>query len=241
MTKFHKWLIIKYIVVPILGIGVIAVGLFQVSKSRTFQFFGGLTSSVHTDQKVVALTFDDAPTEYTSVVLSILSGYGVKATFYAIGKNIESYPEETQAIIAGGHELGNHSYSHTRMVLKSLTFITNEIEKTSDLLRQAGYSKTITFRPPNGKKLFLLPYYLSTHSIQTVMWNIEPDTFVHGDSRALTAYTVDHVTPGSIILLHPLCANECQTDREALPMIIDSLRSMGYEFVTVSALLSMGK
>ena len=212
--------------------------IFQLSKSRTFQFFGGLTARVDTDTPVVALTFDDAPSQYTDTVLRILKAKNVSATFYCIGKNIEEYPEQARAIVESGHELGNHSYSHTRLIFKSLPFIAGEIDKTNERIRQAGYTDTITFRPPNGKKLLLLPWYLYTHHIQTVMWDVEPDTYVGGKPAEIVSYVEQHARPGSIILMHPFCGQECEADREALPGVIDRLTAKGYRFVPVSQLLS---
>lgn len=218
---------------------IIAYGLFQLSKLRTFQFFGGLTNRVKTDQKVVALTFDDAPTEYTDEVLDILKEQNVKATFYMIGQNIEKYPVQAKRIQTEGHDLGNHSYSHKRFLLKSLSFIDEEIQKTNNILRGLGYSKEITFRPPNGKKLFLLPYYLKQNNIKTIMWDVEPDTYVAKDPDAITKYTLENTKPGSIILMHPLCGEACKADRESLPIIIQKLQKEGYQFVTISELLEL--
>lgn len=212
-------------------------GFFRISKLRTFQFFGGLTARVETNDKVVALTFDDAPNEYSNEVVEILDQKNVKATFYTIGQNIETYPEETKYIVSHGHSLGNHSYSHQRFLLKSWSFIDREIQTTNQLIKNAGYQGEITFRPPNGKKLFLLPLYLKQHTIKTIMWDVEPDTFVSGDSQAIVGYTLEHTKPGSIILMHPFCETTCEADREALPQIIDKLHEMGYQFLTVSELL----
>lgn len=212
-------------------------GLFLVSKSRTFQFFGGITSSIKTDQKVIALTFDDAPSEYSNEVVNILTEKNIKATFYAIGQNIEKYPEEAKYIVSHGHSLGNHSYSHQRFLLKFWSFIDYEIQTTNQLIKNAGYQGEITFRPPNGKKLFLLPWYLKQHGIKTIMWDVEPDTYVTGSDQALVDYTLEHTQPGSIILLHPFCESTCKADREALPQIIDKLHEMGYQFLTASELL----
>lgn len=211
--------------------------LFQISKSRTFQFFGEIISRVNTDQKVIALTFDDAPNSKTQEILNILKEKQVKATFYEVGKAIEQYPEEAKSIVEAGMEIGNHSYSHKRMVLKSPSFIHTEVQNTNTLIRSSGYKGEITFRPPNGKKLFGLPWYLRQHNIKTVMWDVEPDTYVAGNSDAIIKYTLSHVRPGSIILIHPFCENECVADREALPKIIDKLQSQGYRFVTISELL----
>jgi chitin deacetylase len=218
-------------------------GLLQLSKSRTFQFFGGLVSHVDTEKKVVALTFDDAPTEYTMPVLKTLRDKHVRATFFAIGSNLEQYPQIGKEIVAQGHEIGNHSYSHPRFLLKSQAFIDSEIQQTDTLIRQTGYKGEILFRPPNGKKLIGLPWYLHTHHMKTITWDVEPDTYASADSEAggsdshfLVRYTLQHTTPGSIILLHPFCKS-CTADREAIAKIIDGLRTKGYTFVTVSELI----
>lgn len=217
---------------------IVLYGFFQMSKSRTFQFFGGLTYRVNTNTKVVALTFDDAPSEYTDTILTILKEKNVKATFYMIGQNIEKYPAQAKEVVSQGHELGNHSYSHVRLVLKSPSFVSREVNKTNELIRSVGYTGEITFRPPNGKKLFILPWYLSTHNIKTIMWDVEPDTYVSGKPDKIVQYTLQNTKPGSIILIHPFCGTECDADRKALPVIIDRLQADGYRFVTVNQLLN---
>jgi peptidoglycan/xylan/chitin deacetylase (PgdA/CDA1 family) len=229
-------------ILPLIGAGIIVVllmayGLFRVSKLRDFQFFGDLVSHVETNEKVVALTFDDAPTGYTDEVLDILEEKDIKATFYVIGESAEKYPDQLSAIIEGGHEVGNHSYSHEHFLLKSRSFISNEIEMTNQILREAGYTGDITFRPPYGKKLFGLPWYLSQNDIITIMWDVEPDTYFSGDAENITEYTLKNVEPGSIILMHPFCEAVCVADREALPEIIDELKADGYSFLTVSEFL----
>lgn len=211
--------------------------LFQLTKLRNFQLFGGLTSRVETDEKVIALTFDDAPTIYSDEILEMLKEKNIKATFYVIGKNMEEFPEETKRIVAEGHELGNHSYSHKRFVLKSYSFIDEEIQKTNSLIRTVGYKGEITFRPPTGKKFILLPWYLKQHNIKTIMWDVEPDTYVPGDRDAIIQYTLQNINPGSIILIHPFCGEVCEADRAALPVIIDELINDGYTFMTVGELL----
>ena len=229
----------KYLQVPFFALlTLIVVGyiFFLLSNSRTFQFFGGLINRVNTDKKVVALTFDDAPSSQTEEVLSILKEKEVKATFYEIGKAIEQYPTEAKSISDAGMEVGNHSYSHSRFLLKSQSFIDSEIQKTNQLIRDSGYQGEITFRPPYGKKLFGLPWYLHNHNIKTIMWDVEPDTYVSGNVDLIVNYTLENAKPGSIILLHPFC-DSCASDREAIGKIIDGLEKKGYKFVTVSELI----
>jgi chitin deacetylase len=230
----------------LLGLIVLAYSLFEISKLRTFQFFGGLTARVNTDKKVVALTFDDSPTPYTGEVLKTLNRGNIKATFFSIGTMLEKYPNEGKAIATAGHEIGNHSYSHQRFYLKSQEFIDSEITKTNTLIRATGYKGEILFRPPYGKKLFGLPYYLSQHDIKTIMWDVEPDTYnenAEGGNLSkdfIIKYTLENTKPGSIILLHPFCET-CTGDREALLPIIEGLKKQGYTFVTVSDLLKYDK
>ncbi len=77
-----------------------------------------------------------------------------------IGRNVEKFPDLAERMVAAGHELGNHSYSHTRMVFGSYDFMRSEIERTDALIRSVGYTGPIHFRSPYGKKLLLLPLYL---------------------------------------------------------------------------------
>lgn len=211
-------------------------GLFQISKSRTFQFFGEIVPRVETNNKVVALTFDDGPTEYTQDVLKTLQEKDTKATFFVMGSQLEKNPQIGKAISLAGHELGNHSYSHQRMWFKSQSFIADEIEKTNTLIRETGYNGDIHFRPPYSKKIFGLPWYLSQHNIKTIMVDVEPDTY-GSDADFLVEYTLENTKSGSIILLHPFC-DTCSGQRDAISRIIDGLRNEGYQFLTVSQLLS---
>ncbi len=175
MKKKRIFLISALILVTTLMVGCV---LFQISKSRTFQFFGEIINRVDTNEKVVALTFDDAPTKFSNEVIDILNKKGIKATFYAVGHNIEQYPNEAKYIVENGNEIGNHSYSHKRFLLKTPLFVESEIQKTNELIRNTGFKGDITFRPPNGKKLFTLPWYLNQYGIKTITWDVEPDTYV---------------------------------------------------------------
>jgi chitin deacetylase len=230
---------ILFVLTAVLVLAFLCYGLLKISKSRTFQFFGGLVSHAETDRKVVALTFDDAPTAHAIEPLKVLEEKEVKATFFVIGKNIEENPEIAKQIVKEGHQLANHSYTHQRLIVKTLSFIEEEIEKTNDLIRDAGYRGEIVFRPPNGKKMFVLPWYLKQKHIKTIMWDVEPDTYFKNDTQKIVDYTIENTHCGSIILMHPFCENNCAADREALPQIIDRLKYDGYTFATVNELLGL--
>jgi len=218
---------------------IIFIALWQLSKNEKFQFFGNLIDRVETTEKVVALTFDDGPTRLkTKEILQILDESEIKATFYLVGKAIEENIQETKNIIDKGHEVGNHSYTHQRMVLKSYNFVADELEKTNELITEAGYKGEIHFRPPYGKKLFSLPYYLNNNNITTVTWDVEPETYLDKNASAsdISDYVVQNTKPGSIILLHVMFKSRGNS-MAAVPLIVQQLKDKGYRFVTVSELI----
>jgi len=235
----RKWL--KILLVLVVAFVALAATGFQISKSRTFQFFGEIVPRVSTNQKVVALTFDDGPIPgSTEEVLSILNEGGVKATFFVTGAELEQNLDLGRKLVAAGHELGNHSFSHSRMVLKTPSFVKFEIERTDELIRQTGYQGPIHFRPPYGKKLFVLPYYLSQHSRKSIIWDVEPDSFpeVGSDAGKIVEYVLANVKPGSIILLHVMYPSRKESLKSVKGIIV-GLKGRGYEFKTVSELLSL--
>ncbi|MGB8955923.1 MAG: polysaccharide deacetylase family protein [Tumebacillaceae bacterium] len=215
-------------------------GTWELMNSRSYQVFGELVNRVDTQQKVVALTFDDGPTEkYVDEVLAILDETDVKATFFVIGGDLEKNMAAGKKIVQAGHQLGNHTYSHQRMIFHSQSFIDEELKRTDSLIREAGYTGDILFRPPNGKKLLGLPYYLSKSGRTTIMWDVEPESTPDetNDSRVLVDRVVTTTKPGSIIILHPWYDSR-ESTRQAIKDSILALKKQGYQFVTVSELMS---
>ncbi|MGV9679896.1 polysaccharide deacetylase family protein [Nocardia sp. NPDC003482] len=213
---------------------VTCVGLYAVMNSRSFQFRGVLVRHAETTEKVVALTFDDGPTDRTPELLSILAAQQVPATFYLVGRDLDAHPEYGKAIADAGHELGNHSYSHRRLVFVSPGTVRAEVERADAAIARTGYRGPVTFRPPYGKKLIGLPSYLADHHRTTVMWDVEPDSAGGADTDRIVADTLDRTRPGSIILLHAMYQ---PASLAAVPRIVGELRQRGYRFVTVSELL----
>jgi peptidoglycan/xylan/chitin deacetylase (PgdA/CDA1 family) len=234
--RARKWtIVVACVLVVALGA---AFTLFEVSKSRTFQFFGTLVDRVETTEKVVALTFDDGPDPAgTKTILDTLKSRQVPATFFLIGRDIAAHPDLARDIAAAGHEIGNHSFSHDRMIGVTPAWVADEVEATDALIRTAGYTGEILFRPPNGKKLFALPHYLAEHHRTTITWDVAPDSDGTPDAATVERAVVDQVRPGSIVLLHAMYASREQT-RRALGPILDGLKQRGYRFVTVSQLLA---
>ncbi|MBO0678808.1 polysaccharide deacetylase family protein [Mycolicibacterium sp. S2-37] len=221
-------------------VAVVCVALYVVMNARTFQLAGQLVSRVATEDKVVALTFDDGPSPHVAELLDLLAEVDVRATFYLNGRDLQRFPHFGAAIAAAGHEIGNHSFSHRRMVLVSPATVAAEIEGTDAQIRATGYTGPITFRPPYGKKLWTLPRYLAEHGRTTVMWDVEPDSADEQDATTITRQAVDATRPGSIILLHVMFDGR-DASRAAVSSIINGLRDRGYDFLTVSDLLRRGR
>lgn len=214
----------------------VAVGGYQLISARSYQLVGELVDRVDTREKVVALTLDDGPSDRTPGVLRVLADLDVPATFYLNGRDIDARPEHARSIVEAGHELGNHTYTHRRMVFVSPGTVREEIEKTDTAIRAVGYQGPITFRPPYGKKLWFLPAYLSDHDRTTVMWDVEPDSGVTAKAATIAEQAVRETRPGSIILLHVMYGNAAES-LAAIARIVEDLRAQGYRFVTVSELI----
>lgn len=218
----------------------IVIALFNLSRSRNFQVFGELVERVDTKEKLIALTFDDGPVPgATEKIIDLLAQAQIAATFFLTGEAIERNPELAKQLIAAGHQIGNHSYSHQRMVLMSYPTVEHEVAKTNELIRSLGYSKSILFRPPYGKKLLMLPLYLQRHNITSITWDIEPESFsdISASSEKITQHVVEQAKPGSIILLHVMFPSR-KASMESVPGIVRELKKQGYRFVTVDELLS---
>ncbi|WP_107659680.1 polysaccharide deacetylase family protein [Nocardia suismassiliense] len=230
----RKWLIGGALVLVVVLAA--AVGGYYLMNSRTYQLAGRLVDRVDTTDKVVALTLDDGPTDKAPEVLKTLADNQVTATFYLNGRDLAAHPAHGRAIAEAGHEIGNHTYNHRRMVLVSAGTVRDEVERTDAEIAKTGYQGPITFRPPNGKKLWALPKYLSDHDRTTVTWDVEPDSGGKPSADKLVADTVAQVRPGSIILLHVMHEYAAPA-LAAIPRIVAELRAAGYTFVTVSDLL----
>ena len=237
MRKISAKTKVLALVVVVLNVFILVV-LWQISRSRTFQFFGEIIPKVDTTENVVALTFDDGPTvTATDQILAILAEQNVKATFFVIGGELENNLDQAKKIAAAGHELGNHSYSHVRMMFVTPSFVRQEIETTDKLIRDAGYQGEIFFRPPYGKKLFALPYYLSKTGRKTITWDVEPESYpeIDADADKIAEHVLSKTRPGSIIILHVMYPNRFES-MKAVKKIVEGLKAQGYSFKTVSEL-----
>ncbi|RKU35851.1 polysaccharide deacetylase [Candidatus Poribacteria bacterium] len=205
--------------------------------------FGKNVVCLNTDQRVVALTFDDGPSPpYTDQLLDVLAKHNVRATFFMIGNRIERHPETVRRVIAEGHQVGNHSYSHPLLGFLPPNSVRREIERTDKLLRQVGVTGEIVFRAPVLTRFLPVAWVLAKGSRAHISCNVwswdwttqNPDRI----TETVLKKTLSSTRAGSIIVLHDGKAENKDADRsgtvEATDQIITGLKQSGYRFVRLS-------
>jgi peptidoglycan/xylan/chitin deacetylase (PgdA/CDA1 family)/glycosyltransferase involved in cell wall biosynthesis len=198
-----------------------------------------------TQEKVVALTFDDGPNEpYTSRVLDILHREHVHATFFLIGSNVRRLPGSVSHIVSEGHAVGNHSDTHpVGFALKPRPELQQEVTAAEESIHAAGGIYPHLFRPPQGLRSPWLISLLESDSLVAVTWDDAPRDWDPLPADQLVKRTLAQAHPGAIILLHDGMNLTHEADQsetvKALPGIIAGLRARGYRFCTVPELLGI--
>ena len=178
---------------------------------------------------LVALTFDDGPGSFTGRLLDCREKYNVKATFFMVGREIESFPEEVARMEKLGCELGNHSYDHTDLTTLNADQIRKQIEKTDSLISSAAGHPATLIRPPYGN---INKTVRKTLGVPMILWSIDTLDWESQDPKQIVPLALSEVTDGSIILMHDIFS----TSVDAVEKLIPKLIKKGYKLVTVSEL-----
>jgi peptidoglycan-N-acetylglucosamine deacetylase len=194
----------------------------------------------------VALTFDDGPAPpFTDQILDILREQQVPATFFVCGKNVERHPETLQRIQAEKHCIGNHTYSHPFLYLKSRKQIAQEIDRTQTVIEKFIGCRPKVFRPPYGIRWFGLFPVLRERGMTGVQWSDTGFDWIEKNSSAeIARLTLSRLKAGAVVLLHDggNVLAPAQFDRSrtvaALPAIIEGARKAGFTFVSVEDFIS---
>ncbi len=194
--------------------------------------------SKENESKKIALTFDDGPHyKYTEEILDILDEYNVKATFFVVGKLAEMNPELVIREIADGHEVAGHTWSHPKLSGISEENLINEINATEELLLEIAEYRPRLFRPPEGKCGELVRKVAGKLDYKVILWTVDTRDWAHTPSDKIVECVLNNTRSGSIILCHDFIGTNSPTP-SALRQFIPKLLSDGYEFVTVSDLIS---
>ena len=194
--------------------------------------------SVETDTKKIALTFDDGPhPTLTPRILDILARYNVKATFFMVGENVVNYPESARMVVNGGHEIGNHTYSHRHVSKMDEETLKNELGLCEDALRELCEYRTHLFRPPEGAVTPCVERCTEEGDYSLILWSLDTRDWENKSSQRIIDAVLDNIQPGDIILMHDYIGVKSKTP-EALEVLLPELLRRGYEPVTVSDLLA---
>lgn len=203
-------------------------------------------------KKEVALTFDDGPDpEWTPQVLDILKAEHVHATFFIIGGNAEANPGLVQRMLAEGHEVGNHTYTHPNLSDTPAEAVRLELNATQRLFEALTGRSLRLFRPPYLGDAEptdddeIVPVEMAQNmGYIPVGEHVDPVDWALPGADKIVKRTLDQVhavksdMPRNIVLLHDAGGDRSQTV-EALPIIIEKLRAQGYKFVPVSQLAGL--
>ena len=195
-----------------------------------------VVSQAGAENKEVALTFDDGPSNFTGGMLDTLKKYDAKATFFALGNQINEFPLPLQRVVAEGHAIGNHTWDHTDLTTLSPKDVRGQLNDNSDAFTGRNLPAPKLFRPPYGAINDRVVDEARRAGMLTVMWSLDTNDYKLPAADVMAAQVLAEVEPGSIILMHD-GGGDRTTTSAALPIILKGLKKAGYKMVTVPQLL----
>jgi len=206
---------------------------FRLRPVRAVGCTGGSAGPVTNgsrDRRIVALTFDDGPSEYTPAFLDVLRREHVPGTFFELGQEMAGRESTMRRILREGNEIGNHTMHHTEFPGY------DSIAPTTSLIASITHFRPCLFRPPGGGVDSTVIAAAGADGLRTVTWDVDPADWSTPGTGAIYSHVVGATQPGSIVLMHDGGGNRSET-LAALPSIVDTLRGRGYRFETVTELL----
>lgn len=189
------------------------------------------TSHIVNNKKIVAITFDDGPNYTTTMkLLDGLRERGVKATFFLVGERVEYSTEVVLQMSKDGHLIGNHTYTHAQLTEIPVDKAIEEINKTNDMISKVTGKEVTFIRPPCGSWNQDL---MDDIDMIPVFWDVDPKDWCRINIGDVVDSVVNTVDDGDIILFHDIY----DTSVVAALEVIDRLKDMGYEFVTVDRIM----
>lgn len=189
-----------------------------------------------TSEKILALTFDDGPDEeMTPKVLAILKQYNIKATFFMIGSKAAQLPHIVREIVAEGHSIGNHTYSHKGVFpLSGAKKVEIELCKCNSVIADIAGEQPKLFRPPFGVTNPIIGRVVRKLGLNSIGWSIRSlDTVSRRSRENVCNGIIKRLHSGAVILLHDRC-NDADI---LLQMLIPQIIEKGYRFTTIDNLI----
>jgi len=209
-----------------------ARNLLSQARGRRFEY-----TEIHRGKqgkKRIALTFDDGPNERTADMLAVLDKLHIPVTFFVVGFRAEAQPELIRAMMSGGHEIENHTYTHPRLPTLSIEQAESELAKGAAVVLAMTGKQSMYFRPPGGRSDDGTKIAAARLGLTSIFWTIECSSYEGAKYEQLADHVIKGASDGAIVLMH----NGEPATTSALPRIVNQLKAEGYEFVTLSEILS---
>lgn len=185
------------------------------------------------DKKTVAITFDDGPSSsYNKKILEVLEKNKAHATFFMVGTMMNNCQKCVLDTYKSGNEVASHTYNHINIKKNSIEDVNDSIKKTDDLFYQITGDHIKYVRPPYGA---YNKTNLENVDYPLILWNIDPEDWRYHDVEKIVDHVMEHVSDGSIILMHEIY----QTSLEALEILLPKLYALGYQVVSVGELANL--
>ena len=183
---------------------------------------------------MVALTFDDGPSEYTPEMLDVLAENGCRATFFLVGTHMEAMPEMVQLIAETDNEIGTHTWKHEHMNEQTDYYMLKNLQNCLDLTMELTGRSVQWLRPPYGIVSGSAYYACRRLGLYMVNWSIDSEDWQSRDPKKIVQTVMQQVENGAVILCH----ETYPTTVEAMKTLLPVLREAGYQLVTISELFS---
>jgi peptidoglycan-N-acetylglucosamine deacetylase len=210
--------------------------------SRSSQIFGPSVYRGPGRRRTIAITFDDGPSEGTLPILEYLYKENVWSTFFQCGMNVRRLPHVAGQVAAGGHELGNHTFSHPRLPFKSPDFIEREFTEAQKVITEETGLAPMLLRAPYGFRWMGLREVQRKLGLLGVMWTVMGHDWRWPADR-IVKHVLSRAHPGGIICLHDGRGVQVKPDTSAtlaaLRKIIPVLKDRGFQFEIVSDLMQL--
>ncbi|WP_437228186.1 polysaccharide deacetylase family protein [Planctomicrobium sp. SH661] len=182
-------------------------------------------------EQVLSLTFDDGPHPTgTPALLDVLSVNNVRATFFLLGERAQRYPELVREILAEGHEIGNHSWSHADFWKCTKTHLLVELSRCQHLLSEIAAEPVHWMRPPYGHVSYTARAWARRNDSTVVLWDLLPPDYNPGsDVARLKSVYQRFIRPGSVVCLHDNDVSQHVTP-QLLRSLIPQAREAGWSF-----------
>ncbi len=229
----YNWPWVETLLLLNLGyLGFILYGSFNVSSC----FFLDLYNQANTTQKHIALTFDDGPSPETHRILDLLKKHQIKVTFFVIGKRVEEHPEIVKRMVEEGHQLGNHTFHHSRAAgFLSVKSLQEDLSQCIQAVERIVNLKMNLYRPPFGVTSPSIAHVVKKMNLKPIGWSLRSfDTTLKSAEQILKSMDC-HVKSGDVLLFHDDRPKAHEVLEKMIPMFI----AKQYTFLTVSELFEI--